>query len=285
MKVYGIVIKTSYPNIERVVNLLSAIHKKHNVRFYCFEEMSYYLPTAEIAIWDPVQNPVIDAIFVFGGDGTILHAKKYSLLTNAPICGINLGRLGFLSECNMHDFEAVFSKVINGQYHFQHRMLLDVNVKRNSKVIFQNYALNDVVIFKGFIPKMIEVKVYCNRELVYQTRSDGMIASTPTGSTAYSLSAGGPILSPLMEAIVLSPLSPHILTIRPMVFAAEDHIQMKLHNTLHETVLQIDGQNEFELTDEDTITVTSAKRKIPFMKLTKKTFYEVLRKKLYMGKQ
>ena len=226
----------------------------------------------------------LDAILVFGGDGTMLRARSFSLDYDAPLLGINLGQLGFLSEGALSELEAHLTCLMTKKYRVQERMLLKVIVQRNGVNIFKDRVLNDAVIYKGLVPKLIEIKLSENKRFVLEARCDGMIVATPTGSTAYSLAAGGPILSPLMDAIIVTPLNPHILSVRPMVFAGDATIQLNIHTTHNETILQGDGENCLTLQDNDFISITQSRRKIKFIKLSKRTFYQILRKKLHMGK-
>ena len=161
-------------------------------------------------------------------------------------------------------------------------MLLDVRLERDNNMIYTGLALNDAVVYKGKIPKLLELTLFCNDNFVVETRCDGMIISTPTGSTAYSLSAGGPILSPIMEAIIAAPLNPHVLTVRPMVFSSVDELCIKIE---YKTILQLDGKNVYNLIKGDRVLITASEEKIKFINLTSKTFYKILRKKLHMGKK
>jgi len=161
---------------------------------------------------------------------------------------------------------------------------LDVGVYKNTKLTLSRVALNDVAVFKGNESKMVNIKLYANRQFVYETRSDGMVVSTPTGSTAYSLSAGGPIMSPSMAGMIVTPLNPHVLTVRPMVFSEYDTIELRLP-TDESMNLQIDGISLCDLRSNDRVVVKRSKYKFSFVKLTQKTFYKILRKKLNMGKR
>ncbi|MDZ4182282.1 MAG: NAD(+)/NADH kinase, partial [Candidatus Cloacimonadaceae bacterium] len=169
-------------------------------------------------------------------------------------------------------------------YRLLSRMLLKCQLRRNGAIIYDGLALNDVVIYKAETPNLINVRIFNGGRFVFNTRCDGVIASTPTGSTAYSLSSGGPILSPEMQAIVICPLNPHVLSIRPMVFPAGDLIMMRVYGLLQPAWLQIDGQNTFPLEENDEISITAAKRQVSFIKLSNRTFYQILRRKLHLGK-
>lgn len=226
----------------------------------------------------------IDCILVFGGDGTILRAKQLALLTGAPILGINLGYLGFLSESVLPEIASSIQNLKQGRYKLLHRMLIHCSLKRNGEVLQEYLALNDAVIYKAGSPGLIHVRIKAGGRYVFDTRCDGLVAATPTGSTAYSLSAGGPILAPEMKALVLSPLNPHILSIRPMVFPSTEKLVMKVYGLHQPAMLQIDGENTHEILEGDEIRVTASERSVPFIKLSNRTFYQILRNKLHLGK-
>ncbi|OQX71965.1 MAG: NAD(+) kinase [Candidatus Cloacimonas sp. 4484_275] len=284
MKNFGIFFNPNYQDKKAIFNLLKQLYENKNLRFFKSEEQREVLPDF-IRCLKKEKKVKLDCIFVFGGDGTILKALNFSLKTKAPILGINLGKLGFLSESSLKELEKSIDDLKKNKFKVQARMLLKVILRRNKKVIFSSLALNDAVIYKGEAPKLIDVKISSNRRFVVETRCDGVIAATPTGSTAYSLSAGGPILSPIMDAIVVAPLNPHILSVRPMVFSSDDNIGFTIMNADHKILLQLDGQNRFELHKGDKILVTAASQKVDFIKLSNRTFYQILRKKLHMGKK
>ena len=270
---------------EAVCALLDDMSHEHGIKFYGDYEQCHLMP--EYIKCFPAREglfPAVDCILVFGGDGTILRAKHLALITGAPILGINLGYLGFLSESSLSELRASIQTLINGKYKVLSRMLLSCQLKRKGKVIYKGLALNDAVIYKAETPRLIHVRIFNERRFVFDTRCDGVIASTPTGSTAYSLAAGGPILSPEMKAIVLSPLNPHLLAIRPMVFSAEDHILMRVYGLSEPAWLQIDGINCMRLEENDELALTASARSVDFVKLSNRTFYQILRKKLHLGK-
>jgi len=232
-----------------------------------------------------IEKHKLDCILSFGGDGTFLRASQLSLEYNVPLMGINLGKLGFLSESSLSELEKSIDDLKKNKFKVQQRLLLKSVVKRNNHKVFKSTALNDAVIYKGKEARLIDIRFYSNKRLVVETRCDGLIVSTPTGSTAYSLSAGGPILSPVMDAFVVTPLNPHILSVRPMVFASDDKLSFILHVNGSKCILQLDGKNSYELIDDDEIIVTASNKKISFIKLSNKTFYQILRKKLHMGRR
>ena len=283
MQNFGIFFNPDFLDKQSIFKLLKKLNKTKELNLFKFSEQKDLLPDFINLIKEPSKSK-LDCILSFGGDGTSLRAIKYSLITKAPLLGINLGKLGFLSESSIIELEKSIDDLKNNKFKIQKRMLLKAVLKRNNKIIFSNLALNDAVIYKGKTPKLIDIRFYSNRRFVVETRCDGIIVSTPTGSTAYSLSAGGPILSPVMEAIVVSPLNPHILSVRPMVFSSQDKLGCKMKTSNGESILQLDGRNSHMLRAEDEIIVTSAIPKVNFIKMSNRTFYQILRKKLHMGK-
>jgi NAD+ kinase len=283
MKNYGIFINPDYANLQEIFSLLKKLKEKNELYFFNLQgnDISYPEFIKDIKKHNRIK---LECILIFGGDGTLLHAVELSLKYKSPLLGINLGKLGFLAESSLQELEKSIEDLKNNRYELQARLLLKVALKRKGKIIYSALALNDAVINKGELPKLIDIRVFSNRRFVMDARCDGIIAATPTGSTAYSLSAGGPILSPLMNAIVVNPLNPHILSLRPIVFNASDIIQFRLRNTSEECLLQLDGKNVHILQEGDEVIVNAASSKIDFIKLTNKTFYQILRKKLHMGR-
>ena len=198
---------------------------------------------AHMQCCDPDQGkmPQIDCVLVFGGDGTILRAKTIAILTGAPILGINLGWLGFLSETTFKELETSIQSLIQNKFKLISRMLLNCKLKRKGKVVFEGLALNDAVIYKAETPRMISIRTYSEGRFVFSARCDGAIACTPTGSTAYNLSAGGPLLTPEMRAIVVSHLNPHLLSIRPMVFPSTNKVCLKVTGLYEPAALRSGG--------------------------------------------
>lgn len=296
MKNFGVYIHPNYANKESLLNLIETLRLEYNLRFWGFEEQRDILDNSIFTIlaknhsgWQSASQPhdtlaKIDCILVFGGDGTILRAKDIALEANAPLLGINLGYLGFLSESTLTDLRKSIKDLLQNRYRVQQRMLLSVQLKRHGKLLYSGLALNDAVAYKAETARLINVRIYNSGRFVLDTRCDGVIASTPTGSTAYSLSAGGPILSPVMQAIVISPLNPHILSIRPMVFPATEKLSFKLHGMHSNGWLQIDGINAHALIEDDELFITSSKQSVEFIKLSNRTFYKILRNKLHLGK-
>jgi NAD+ kinase len=285
MKNFGLYLHPSYAKKDHIFKIISELQVDYNLKFYGFESQRELLsPLLQSILPDENINVKLHCILVFGGDGTILRAKNIALNSKAPILGINLGYLGFLSESTLGDLRKSISDLLKNKYKLQQRILLNVQLKQNSKVVYKGLALNDAVIYRADSPRLIHIRIYNSGRFVLDTRCDGVIASTPTGSTAYSLSAGGPILSPVMKAIVISPLNPHILSIRPMVFPDTDKLTFRVYGLDTRALLQLDGINAYEINEGGELSVTVSKQSVNFIKLSNRTFYKILRNKLHLGK-
>ncbi|HNZ33260.1 MAG TPA: NAD(+)/NADH kinase [Candidatus Cloacimonas sp.] len=284
MQNFAVYINPDFSHKKNIYTLLEKLKDNSEINFFSIDS----IPDLPKELFKPMPKPAnrkhIDCILVFGGDGTILKAKDIALLTGAPILGINLGYLGFLSESVLPEIASSIENLKQGKYRLLQRMLINCRLKREGKIIYEALALNDAVIYKAESPGLIHIRIKASSRYVFDTRCDGIIAATPTGSTAYSLSAGGPILAPEMKAIVLSPLNPHILAIRPMVFPSTELLTMKVYGLRQAALLQIDGQNVMPIQEGDEVLVTSSQRSVSFIKLSNRTFYQILRRKLNLGK-
>jgi NAD+ kinase len=224
----------------------------------------------------------VDLVSVFGGDGTLLYAARLVGSSRTPILGINLGSLGFLTEVTLDEMHKAFEIVFSGQYQMEERMLLDVEVIRNGQTCAHYRALNDAVINKGALARIIELEVSVNSQLVLFTRADGLIVSTPTGSTAYSLAAGGPILYPTLGAVIIAPICPHTLTNRPVVIPDKDAVVICLRRGT-EVMLTVDGQVGTPLQPLDYVKIRRAESTLQLVLPFGSTFFKLLREKLRWG--
>lgn len=224
-------------------------------------------------------------VFAIGGDGTIIHTSKLACNYDKELVGINVGRLGFLAALEK-DQLCLLSKLSAKEYDLEHRMMIKVTVARKNGDTVSVNALNEVVISRRGISKMIELDVNCDGTFVNRYRADGIICCTPTGSTAYSLSAGGPIVSPAIDSIILTPICPHSLFGRPIVFPPNAEIKIDLldteptFNKIEHGFLTVDGTETIGLSGEDTIFITRSPQKIKLVNFTKGQFYEVLNEKM-----
>ena len=226
----------------------------------------------------------IDLAIVIGGDGTMLHVARQLVDFQVPLVGINLGRLGFLTDIPADDMESAIGRILDGDYETEQRFLLHAEVLRGGKVVHGALALNDVVVNKGELARLIEFETYIDGEFVNSARADGVIVATPTGSTAYALSAGGPIIHPTLAAVVIVPICPHTLSDRPLVVSSDSVIQI-VPTELggQRSYLSFDGQFNFSLTDRDHIYVRRAKHPLTLVHPCGRSHYAVLRAKLQWG--
>ena len=223
-----------------------------------------------------------DLAIVVGGDGTILNAVRSLSHAHVPIVGINVGRLGFLADISPENLEHSLDEILNGSYREEQRFLLEMQVVRDNKIIFESDAFNDVVIHIRDVARMIEFETRINDEFVNHQRADGIVISTPTGSTAYALSAGGPILHATLDAITLVPISPHTLSSRPLVINADSQIDVLICNT-KEGIAQAtcDGHLSMDVHVGDHIKVKRKTDKITLLHPKKHNYFEILRAKLH----
>jgi NAD+ kinase len=226
----------------------------------------------------------VDVIVVLGGDGTLLSVARAVGDLGVPILGVNLGGLGFLTATTLEEMMAALEAFLDGRMVVEERMMLGARVRRSGASDREFFALNDVVIMKSAMSRIIDLSVSVDGQLATAYRADGLIISTPTGSTAYSLSAGGPILFPTMDALVLTPIASHTLTNRPIVLPGTQRIQVTLL-TNQEVMLTLDGQVGFGLRERDSVEVAQAAPRIRLVRFPHKHFFSVLRTKLKWGER
>ncbi|HEX6200014.1 MAG TPA: NAD(+)/NADH kinase [Thermoanaerobaculia bacterium] len=235
----------------------------------------------EILVFDPEQS--YDLVVVLGGDGTMLSVAR-SVAAGVPILGVNLGRLGFLTEVGRGELYPNLVKVLAGEHDIEERALFEVEVIRANGSSASRYrVLNDVVIAKSALARIIELDVAVNGVEVARYRADGLIISTPTGSTAYNLSAGGPILYPSLPVAVVTPICPHTLSQRPVVVPDRARIQVTLETPREEVYLTLDGQEGTTMGLQDRFVVYRSDQSVRLVKVTGRTFYDGLRSKLRWG--
>jgi len=233
-----------------------------------------------------VINQGIDLAIVVGGDGTMLHVARSLAPYGVPLVGINLGRLGFLTDISTEQMYEELTRILDGDFETEERILLEAEVVRDGKVLHADNAFNDVVINKGQLARLIEFETWLDGEFVNSTRADGIIVATPTGSTAYALSAGGPILHPTLPAIVLVPICPHTLSDRPLAVSSDSHVEIVMISTAQQKAhVTLDGQTNFSIQDNDRVRVRRAERAVTLIHPSRRNHYDVLRAKLHWGEQ
>lgn len=222
----------------------------------------------------------IDVALTLGGDGTLLSVARNVAPYNIPIIGLNMGHLGFLTEIELSDLYSNLELLKQGYYYIDKRMMLEAHVIRNKKTISSFLALNDIVITKGLFARLVRLEAFVNNSFVDTYPADGIIISSPTGSTAYSLSAGGPIVNPNMELILLTPICPHTLHSRSIIFSKDDIIKVRLLEEQPKVILTVDGQQGIQLLPGDEVIIRRSKHLTQLLRIKKRSFYDVLRKKL-----
>jgi len=248
--------------------------------------------TAEVAGLPPARRTVdrddlpraCDLIVVLGGDGTLIGMadRIAESAADVPILGVNFGSLGFLTEITLSELYPSLESVLSGKAEIEERLMLRSRTLRSGQVHADRLALNDVVITKGALSRIIDLEVEIAGHPVMRVRADGLIVASPTGSTAYNLAAGGPILHPEVDAVLLTPIAPHMLTNRPVVVPASSEVRVRpaLNSSNEEVFITIDGQSGHALQSDDEICITKAERPLRLVRASTRTYFDVLRQKL-----
>jgi NAD+ kinase len=231
----------------------------------------------------PDYSEGVDLVVVLGGDGTLLFAARTLGRRGVPLLGVNLGGLGFLTEINLENLYPTLEGVIKGDYPAEERMMLDVVVRRNGRSEARHAVLNDAVINKGALARIMNLRVKVDGKELTTYRADGLIISTPTGSTAYNLSAGGPIVHPAHETIILTPICPFTLTNRPLILPSQALVEAEVDPEASDVILTSDGQVSCPLEPGDWIAVKRSENRITLIKNPYKNYFEILRTKLGWG--
>ncbi len=225
-----------------------------------------------------------DLAVVMGGDGTLLNVARILVDHQVPIIGINQGRLGFLADVSLDTMCSTLDEMLAGEYIAEDRIMLDCHVERNEVRTLSTYAFNDVVVSKSTLGRLIEFEVYIDNQFVYSQRADGLVVATPTGSTAYALSAGGPILHPTLEAFVLAPICPHTLSARPIAVNSRSEIEINLIHA-DDARVHFDGQQHSDMRVGDRIVIWRAKNTVRLLHPEDHSYYDTLRQKLHWGEK
>jgi NAD+ kinase len=238
------------------------------------------------ALSDAEVRDQAELVVVLGGDGTLISVARLFSGRDVPILGVNLGSLGFLTEITVEELYTRLEKVLEGNPRVSERMMLEVTLHREGQQIEKCHVLNDMVINKGALARIVDLETKVNRHFLTTYKADGLIISTPTGSTGYSLSAGGPIIHPLMSCIVITPICPHTLTNRPIVVTDESIISITVASSFDEKVyLTLDGQVGFELREGDSVEVRRALKTTALVMSRSRDYFEILRTKLKWGER
>jgi NAD+ kinase len=279
----GVIVGPQKPEAIAVVCELQGWCQRRGVELRAPAPVAEQVSCATLAVADDQLAEEVDLIVVLGGDGTMLGAARLIGARQVPVLGVNFGWLGYLTEFTLDELFAALDGVLEGNFRLDHRMMLDISLEREGEVIETRRALNDAVVTKASPERMIELECYVNDLFVNSFRADGMIMATPTGSTAYSLSAGGPIIHPSMSAILLTPICPHMLSNRPVVVPGESVVGVILKRPHEDVSLTIDGQLGISVWPEDRIVMHRSQTTFALVRPANRNYFEVLRTKLKWG--
>ncbi len=280
MKRIGIIAKKGERRAVKAVGEFLRRLKKKKCEFFIEREVASALKVKGCRLEDIPKKS--DMIIVFGGDGTLLSVARLVGSLGVPILGVNLGSLGFITELNRDELDDNIDMIFNNDCCFEERIMLLTDVFRQGKRMFRHNALNDVVMNKSALARMFEFDISIDRQYVSTFRADGLIVSTPTGSTAHSLSAGGPILYPTLESFLMTLICPHTLTSRPIVLPDTFTLEVKIING-DDVNLTLDGQAGYPLKEKDRIRIRKADYKTKFVVLHDRDYFQILRTKLKWG--
>lgn len=312
MKSIGIIANLTKNGAARVVAEVSDWLQSRGILSLVTEDCAAALSSGDYRAMDKEELiRQADGLVVFGGDGTLLNVARIPGADSVPILAVNLGSLGFLTEVTLDELYPALTKVLEGDFQLDERMMLRATLYRQNEEsrdaacrvstgvalnrenegrgtdtacrVSTSVALNDAVINKGPFSRIISLESYIDDEHVATYRADGIIVSTPSGSTAYSLSAGGPIIHPDLNAFILTPICPHTLTVRPYIVSAESRISVVIRSTHCNIMLTIDGQEAFDLYPDSVVEIEKAPETIKLIRSRKRSYYEVLRTKLKWG--
>lgn len=280
----GIIGKTHKKETFDVTRELSKWLQERGIEVYIEKELG-----AEIGHTNSVARTelpeLVDIILVFGGDGTFLSVARLVCKYNIPILGVNLGGLGFLTEIVLDELYPMMEYILSGKYEVEEREMLCAVIHRKAERVGDYVVLNDVVINKGAVARIIDLAIYINGSHVTTFKADGIILSTPTGSTAYSLSAGGPIVYPTLPLTIITPICPHTLTDRPLVVSNETTVRVKVLTDTPDIYLTLDGQVGVNLRMGDVIEVRKADTSVKLIKSPFRDYFTILKAKLMWGER
>ena len=285
MKSAGIISKASKPELAHIAPEAADWLRKHGYEVYVDPESSAYLPSLPVLERDQMAEKKPDFVLVLGGDGTMLAAARAVAQAGVPILGVNLGSLGFLTEVPVEELYDTLQAVVDNRVTVESRSMIHCHLMRNGERLVHYDAMNDAVVAKSAMARIIEFDIRVNGEKVATYRADGLVVATPTGSTAYSLAAGGPIVAPDVNAFVITPISPHMLTHRPVVVNDRYEVQVMIKSVQEEAFLTVDGQVGISVLDGDVVTCKRSARQVSLLRLSKRTFFDVLRTKLKWGER
>jgi NAD+ kinase len=283
-KVAAIISRPARPEVARTVPELLAWLHAHGYQIIVDPETAKYSNGQEEVLRSQMSARALDLIVVLGGDGTLLSAVRATAASDAPLLGVNLGSLGFLTDVPLSSLFSMLDQIAQGQAAVEQRSLMQCDLLRGEQILGSYKAFNDVVVNKTALARLNHYDLFVDNAFVSSYRADGMIVATPTGSTAYSLSAGGPVVMPTVKAFVITPVAPHSLTHRPLVVPDSSVVEILLRSDEEVAYLSLDGQPGLDLKDGDRVRCRRSEHKVSLFR-TEADFFQVLRTKLKWGER
>ena len=266
--------------IEEILRRIFSFYESRDVSLMLPKEAACHFGLERYGV-ESFENVHVDMALSIGGDGTLLGACRRFRKQKVPVCGINLGTLGFLVDIEPEELEGKLGKILSGEYRVEKRLLLAAFVKNGEGEHFLGHAINDVVATKDGVARMLRLGLGVNGAHLLDCQADGMIVSTPTGSTAYSLSAGGPVLNPNLRSILLTPICAHTFQMRPIALDESDAVHITFLPGQQDVIVTLDGQESFHLSPGDEVIVRKSEEYARIVKFEDKNFYQLLRTKLW----
>ncbi|HMD38882.1 MAG TPA: NAD(+)/NADH kinase [Candidatus Acidoferrum sp.] len=282
-KSIGVISRPRRSSLHAVVPPLLQWLESRGLKVFYDEETASSLPSPNKGLAREEVAAQSEILLVLGGDGTLLAAARVAASRGIPILPVNMGSLGFLTSFTVEELYPALEETLAGRSSMSARVMLQVQLFRGDTMIDQQHVLNDAVVNKSALARMIELELSIEGDFVCRYRADGLVLATPTGSTAYSLSAGGPIVHPGVEAFIITPICPHTLTDRPVVVRDSCCIDVKLTGSAESVFLTLDGQKGIPLQSEDRISITRSPLCLNLIQPPKKSYFEILRNKLKWG--
>lgn len=284
MKTCGIITKRNKPEALSLAREIAGWLAARGIRVLVEREVAEHIGSPDHIERDDIPSHA-DLLIVLGGDGTLLSVARLSRVESIPVLGINLGGLGFLTEISAEETFPVLDKILAGDFETEQRQMLKATICRQGESIGESMVLNDIVINKGVLARIIDLETYIDGAYLTTFKADGLILATPTGSTAYSLAAGGPIVYPSLNSIIVNPICPHTITNRPLVVPDTATVKVILKTTNQNVHITLDGQVGMPLQGGDVVETKKAPGHIQLIRSPYKTYFELLRTKLRWGER
>ena len=279
----GIISRPRRSNLAAVAPPLLEWFAAHGIRILYDTETASVLPDSSSGLTRTEVAEQSQLLLVLGGDGTLLAAARVAAPLGIPILPINMGSLGFLTSFKIEEMYPALEEVLAGRFSCSERVMLDVELHRDAEIIERQRVVNEAVINKGALARMIDLQLTIDTDFVCRYRADGLIVATPTGSTAYSLSAGGPIVHPAVESWIITPICPHTLSDRPVVVRDSSSIEVHLSGDTESVFLTLDGQTGIPMQAADVVCMRRAAERLRLIQPAQKSYFEILRNKLKWG--